>query len=70
MKKPITLRDLRMKVGLTQDALAEASRTTLRHIQRIEAGDSLPTVKLAIAIAQALSATVEDIDWIEKQADG
>ena len=70
MKKPITLRDLRIKRELTQDALAEASRTTLRHLQRIEAGDSLPTVKLAIAIAQALSATVEDIDWIEKRAEG
>jgi DNA-binding XRE family transcriptional regulator len=66
MTKPTRLRELRDKAGLTQDALADASRTTLRHIQRIEAGDSQPTVKLALAISQALGVKVEDIDWYEK----
>ena len=44
-------------------ALAVQCGKTLSTIQATEAGHTVPGVDLAIAIAQALGVTVEEIDW-------
>ncbi len=56
-----SLRSTRVRRILTQPQLAARSGTTKRTIVAIEAGRREPSVYLAIALAQALDAQVEDI---------
>lgn len=54
----------RIRSGMTQSGLAEASGVNLRQIQKIEAGDILAenvTAKNLIAIADALGVDVRDL---------
>lgn len=51
----------RVESGLSQYALAKVTGTTPSHIKRIENGECVPGVELAIAISEALGTTVETI---------
>jgi len=58
------VRTLRVTQGLSQQALANASGVNIRQIQRIEGGGSdinNLTLKNAVAIANALGVTAEDL---------
>ena len=54
------IKQYRQLQNLTQEALAQKSKLTTRHLQKIEAGSD-PKVSTALKISQALNKTVEDL---------
>ena len=55
------LKQARAKAGLTQVQVATAAGISTRYYQNLEAGESAPTVAIALRIAKALETTVEQI---------
>jgi putative transcriptional regulator len=55
------LRGARMWAGLSQDELAEIVGTSRETISSLERRASIPSVTLALALAHALDATVEEL---------
>lgn len=49
----------RNKLGITQQELANKCNVSLRYIQMIETGNSIPTIYVAIKIAKTLKTNVE-----------
>jgi DNA-binding XRE family transcriptional regulator len=60
---PTTIAELRLKAGLTQEAVARTADLGVRHFQRIESGQTRPLLDTARRIAEALGVHIEDIDW-------
>jgi putative transcriptional regulator len=56
----------RVEKDLTQAELAEQVGCTRQTIGLIEADKFNPSLKLCIAIAKALSKTLDDLFWIEE----
>jgi transcriptional regulator with XRE-family HTH domain len=67
-KKVTTLAELRVRLGITQTELAEASGVGLRAIQEIERGDIRnPRIRYLINIAMALGLDLDDVceeEWL------
>ena len=59
------VKEVRTQRGMTQEALALASGVTRQTIISIEKGKFIPSVKLALEIARALSVSLESIFWLE-----
>ena len=57
----ISIKNLRKKLNLTQREVAAYLKITTRNYQRIEAGNQTPRLKIAIALAKILNATVEEL---------
>lgn len=55
------LRDIRTQRGKTQQGLAAEAGCAVSYVQRLEYGQSSPTLHMAQRIAKALGATVEEI---------
>ncbi len=55
------VRAARTALGLTQAELADACGVTRQTVVAVEAGDYAPSVYLALAIAQRLGHSVEDL---------
>lgn len=55
------VRELRTKAGLTQDDLASAVDATRQTIISIEKGDYVPSVLLAMRLADALGKKVSEV---------
>ena len=55
------LKQARANAGLTQVQVAAAAGISTRYYQNLEAGESAPTVAIALRIAKALETTVEQI---------
>ncbi len=55
------LKKYRQLAGLTQEELAEKVQVRRETISRLEAGKYNPSLKLAIDIARAVNAPIEDI---------
>ena len=60
------IRSLRKAAGLTQEDLAQALGVTRQTIGLIESGNYNPTLKLCVAICQALGKTLNDLFWEEE----
>lgn len=60
------MREARGEAKLTQDELAEKVQATRQTIIAIEKGNYVPSVLLALKIAEALNKKVEDMFWYEK----
>lgn len=58
---PARLRELRTAAGLTQAGLAEKSGLSQNGISHWEQGDRVPGIAQAIALAEALGVTVDDL---------
>lgn len=59
-----SLKDARTAKNLTQEELARNSGISLRYYARIEKGESVPSVNVAIQICAALETTVYEIqEW-------
>ncbi len=58
------LRDARLGKDLTQEALAQAIGVTRQTIIAIEKQKFIPSVKLALQLAQALRVPIEDLFWL------
>lgn len=60
----IIVKDLRNRKGLSQEQLAEESKLSLRTVQRIEKGESIPRGDTLVKLSQALDVTPDDLlEW-------
>jgi transcriptional regulator with XRE-family HTH domain len=55
------IRDRRAAIGLTQAQLAEAAGIDKRQIRRYEAGETYPTLPVAMAIARVLGVSLDEL---------
>jgi len=60
------IREYRSRAGLTQEQLAAATRVRRETIVFLESGRYNPSLRLAMAIAQELGATVEELFSFEE----
>lgn len=59
------LKERRTALGLTQGELAELCLVSRKTINTVENGVFVPSTLLALKLARALAAGVEDLFWIE-----
>jgi len=65
------IKDLRNRKGFSQENLSEESKLSLRTIQRIEKGESIPRGDTLIKISQALGVTPDDLlEWTDIEDKG
>jgi len=64
------VKEIRLEKGLTQQSLAEQIGVTRQTIIAIEKGKFAPSVRLALELASALGASLEDAFWLEKSKEG
>ncbi len=64
------LKEYRAKLGVNQQEMGKLVDTSRQTISQIERGDYSPSVTLALKIAKACGATVEDIfEYAEEKND-
>lgn len=61
-----TLKNKRIEKGYTQERIARELNITTRHYQRIENGESIPNVFLALKISDILNSDIRLLFNIEK----
>jgi uncharacterized Tic20 family protein len=67
----IKLKDLRNRKGFSQEQLAEQATLSLRTIQRIEKGTSIPRGDTLVKLTQALDVTPDDLlEWTPMEDKG
>ena len=59
------LREIRTERGLTQEQLAGMVGVTRQTIISVEKGRFVPSVRLALELAQALDTSVNELFWLE-----
>ncbi len=59
------LKELRRQAGLTQESLANLAGVTRQTVIAVEKSKFVPSVKLALEFASALSADLKDVFWLE-----
>ena len=64
------LKEIRQHRELTQEALASKVGVTRQTIIAIEKGKFVPSVKLALELADALQVPLVEIFWLEKTLGG
>jgi uncharacterized Tic20 family protein len=65
------IKELRIRLGLSQDELATASQLNLRTVQRVENGETEPRGDTLKRLANALNVTPNDlIEWTEQEDRG
>ncbi len=67
----IKVKDLRNRKGYSQEQLSEESKLSLRTIQRIEKGESVPRGDTLVKLTQALGVTPDDLlEWTNIEDKG
>ncbi|MBV6684950.1 helix-turn-helix transcriptional regulator [Bacillus sp. JRC01] len=61
------VKELRARHGMTQGLLAESVDVTRQTIVALEKGSYIPSLLLAMKIAQAFGLPVEDIFYLEEE---
>lgn len=61
------LKEVRQEKDFTQEALAKRVGVTRQTIIAIEKGKFVPSVKLALELANALNKPLESIFWLDNQ---
>ena len=64
------LRELRLEQGLTQVSLANIVGVTRQTIIALEKGKFVPSVKLALRLADTLGTPLEDVFWLDNNEGG
>ena len=64
------LKEIRLEKGLTQESLADKAGVTRQTIIAIEKAKFVPSVKLALELASALDASLEDVFWLDDSTGG
>lgn len=64
------LRELRLQQGLTQVTLAKRVGVTRQTIIAVEKGKFVPSVKLALRLADTLGTPLEDVFWLDNNKRG
>ena len=67
MSKNLRLKAARAERDMTQQALAEAAGVSRQTINAIEKGEYNPTIRLCLTIGHALSKTLDELSWEEKE---
>ena len=70
MKLYNRVKDIRLEKQLTQESLADTVGVTRQSIIAIEKSKFVPSVKLALELAQALGVSLEDLFWLENPQGG
>ena len=55
------IKKIRSQMKISQATMAREAKIDVRYFQRIEKGDQIPTVYIALNIARLLHTTVEDL---------
>jgi DNA-binding XRE family transcriptional regulator len=55
------IKRIRSQMKISQATIAREAKIDVRYFQRIEKGDQIPTVYIALNIARVLHTTVEDL---------
>jgi putative transcriptional regulator len=63
MSRNDAMREARLRLGLSQHALAEQLGVSRQTIIAIESGDYNPTIRLCVGICRALGVTLNDLFW-------
>ncbi|WP_225000408.1 helix-turn-helix domain-containing protein [Cesiribacter sp. SM1] len=67
----IKVKDLRNRKGFSQEQLSEESKLSLRTIQRIEKGETVPRGDTLLKLTQALGVTPDDLlEWTDIEDKG
>lgn len=67
----IRLKDLRIRKGYSQEQLSEEAKISLRTVQRIEKGTSVPRGDTLLRLTAALGVTPDDLlDWTKTEDRG
>jgi putative transcriptional regulator len=61
------LKSIRNERGMTQEALAAAVGVTRQTIIAIEKAKFVPSVKLALELARALSSPMDNLFWLDNE---
>jgi putative transcriptional regulator len=61
------LKEIRIKLGITQAELAELVGVARVSIISIEKGHFIPTVETALRIGKALGVPIEQIFWLQEK---
>ena len=64
------VRELRLQQGLTQVTLAKRVGVTRQTIIALEKGKFVPSVKLALRLADTLGTPLEDVFWLDDDKGG
>ena len=64
------VRELRLQQGLTQVTLAKRVGVTRQTIIAVEKGKFVPSVKLALRLANTLGTPLEDVFWLDNNEGG
>ncbi len=64
------VRELRLQQGLTQVTLAKRVGVTRQTIIAVEKGKFVPSVKLALRLADTLGTPLEDVFWLDNNEGG
>ena len=65
MKLHNRLKEIRLHMGFTQEALAASVGVTRQTIIAVEKDRFVPSVKLALELASALGVALVDVFWLE-----
>lgn len=63
MSKNDAMREARLRLGLSQQALADQLGVSRQTVNAIESGDYNPTIRLCIGICCILGVTLNDLFW-------
>lgn len=63
MSKNDAMREARLRLGLSQQALADQLGVSRQTVNAIESGDYNPTIRLCIGICRVLGVTLNDLFW-------
>lgn len=61
------IEELRLKVGMSRQELADAVGVHYQTIGYIERGEYSPSLVLALQIANKLAVRIEDVFWLEQE---
>lgn len=63
MSRNDAMREARLRLGLSQQALADKLGVSRQTINAIESGDYNPTIRLCVGICRILGVTLNDLFW-------
>ena len=66
MSRNDAMKEARLKMGLSQQVLADRLGISRQTINAIEKGDYNPTIRLCVGICRILGLTLNDLFWNEE----
>jgi transcriptional regulator with XRE-family HTH domain len=57
----ILIKELRLKLNMTQSMFSEKAGISIRYLQNLEAGDNTPTLEMLYQIAKAFNVSIHEL---------